>query len=130
MSDVVVIDVDLGVDIREIIDESVRSITEQNKKQIDETIEVARITQRVAIEKQAAKASTNNKLQLIYTILLQSKISSDQLTQKIKPEYSTLSGFISKFKSFLKNEMNDSHTLVKEKDGYRLELRSNEETSI
>ncbi len=59
---VLIIDVDLGLSVDDIIGEEVEDLTGAAAKELDNAIEIAKATQRVKLEKEAAARETDTKL--------------------------------------------------------------------
>ncbi len=59
---VVIIDIDLGLSVNDIINEEIEDLTGAAIKELDNALEIAKATQRVKLEKEAAARETDTKL--------------------------------------------------------------------
>lgn len=57
-----IFDVDLGLNINDVITNDIQELTNETKTQLDNTIELAKVTQKIRIESEAKKKNAETKL--------------------------------------------------------------------
>ncbi len=97
---VVVIDVDLGLSVDNIIGEEVEDLTGAAAKELDNAIETAKITQKVKLDQENAEREANTKLNAAMEIAFQSLIEAGEIGLPVSTVMTTVNGVVPNSSAF------------------------------
>lgn len=123
MAKMTVVEVDLGQDIDDIINEDVEEMTEQTRQAVDEaiaqkkTVETARTVQ--TQQKLRKEQDTRLALEGVYRALLESLkldtcLSLEEMAEIAKPAITSTSALILQVKSFIRKEKGNAYVLKRQ----------------
>lgn len=124
-----VFDVDLGLDISETINNDIQELTSETRTQLDETIKMAKIVQKVRIETEEKKKSLADRIttcmNTIYSKLVETYnigIPSSELLSLISDVISTQSAFTLRMNKILFDKGNPYKLINKKVNGVKMTM--------
>lgn len=113
MTEVTIIEIDLGIDIDDIISENIEALTNESKKELDLAIEMAKerdkLRERQKVEKENANDALSLAMEFVYNKLVDSMpngVPCDEVMERVKDSVPNQTAFTIRMKKILRNRGN------------------------